>query len=142
MMKYCKDCIFSKNKNSFYCDEAKKVVHRNKIACDSFAKTTMEILGENTNKNINKNMKDTISAMDDMMNAMRGDNKDEISNPKHYTQGEIECIEVLEQLNLDFRLSNVIKYVWRHKDKNGIEDLKKAKWYLDRYIKKPNSNYK
>lgn len=59
---------------------------------------------------------------------------DQINHPDHYTQGPIECIQVLEQLNLDFRLSNCIKYIWRHRTKGGIEDLRKARWYLDRYL--------
>lgn len=59
---------------------------------------------------------------------------DPVNHPPHYTQGAIECITVLEQLNLNYHLSCVIKYVWRHRDKNGLEDLKKAQWYLDRAI--------
>ena len=61
---------------------------------------------------------------------------DSVNHPDHYTSQKIECIEVIEMLNMDFRLSNVIKYIWRHREKNGIEDLKKAQWYLDRFIKK------
>lgn len=54
-------------------------------------------------------------------------------NPSYY-KGKIECIDVIEQLNASFCIGNVIKYVWRWKGKNGIEDLKKAKWYLERAI--------
>jgi len=59
---------------------------------------------------------------------------DPVNHPSHYTQGKIECIEVLEQLDLPFHLSSVMKYIWRYRDKNGVEDLRKARWYLDRYI--------
>lgn len=55
-------------------------------------------------------------------------------NPDYY-RGNIECIAVIEQLEASFCIGNVIKYVWRWKGKNGIEDLKKARWYLDRAIK-------
>jgi len=63
------------------------------------------------------------------------------TNPTHYKQGSIECIEAIESAtsSLDgfegFCVGNVIKYVWRYDNKNGIEDLKKAKWYLDMLIK-------
>ena len=54
-------------------------------------------------------------------------------NPNYY-KGKIECIDVIEQLGASFCIGNVIKYVWRWKGKNGIEDLRKAKWYLERAI--------
>ena len=55
--------------------------------------------------------------------------KDNI-NPAHYRQQPYECIEFTEHLN--FNLGNAFKYIWRYRDKNGIEDLKKAVWYLER----------
>jgi len=59
-------------------------------------------------------------------------------NPSHYKQGSIECIEAIKAaLGVGFIAylwGNIIKYLWRYKDKNGIEDLKKARWYLDRLI--------
>jgi len=54
-------------------------------------------------------------------------------NPAHYA-GEIECIDVIEQQQLGYHLGNVVKYIWRHDKKGKIEDIKKAKWYLDRYL--------
>ena len=57
---------------------------------------------------------------------------DPVSSPKHYTQHKVECIEVVE--NMSFTLGNVIKYVWRADLKGGLQDLEKAKWYLDREI--------
>lgn len=64
-----------------------------------------------------------------------------IEKPLHYTTGSIECIDAIEAavIGLDgieaVCAGNVIKYVWRHKRKNGVEDLKKAKWYLERLIR-------
>lgn len=62
-------------------------------------------------------------------------------NPAHYKKsGSIECIEAIEAATADMSgldavcVANVIKYVWRHKSKNGLEDLKKAQWYLQRLI--------
>ena len=57
--------------------------------------------------------------------------KDNI-NPAHYRQQPYECIEFTE--NMNFNLGNAFKYIWRYRDKNGIEDLKKARWYLQRQL--------
>ena len=51
-------------------------------------------------------------------------------NPSHYRQHAHECIEFTQYLN--FNLGNAFKYIWRHKEKNGREDLEKAVWYLER----------
>jgi hypothetical protein len=60
-------------------------------------------------------------------------------NPSHYKQGPIECIEAIKAaLRGGFTAylwGNILKYTWRWPSKNGIEDLKKARWYLDRLIK-------
>ena len=55
-------------------------------------------------------------------------------NPDHYKRNGIEAVDVIEAFDLNYRLGNVIKYVLRHVGKNGLEDLKKARWYLDREI--------
>lgn len=61
---------------------------------------------------------------------------DSINHPSHYTQYKgFEVIDITEQL--DFTLGNVVKYTLRAGAKeNELEDLKKARWYLDRKIKK------
>jgi hypothetical protein len=59
---------------------------------------------------------------------------EKVNHPSHYNQGKLEVIDVIDDWNLGFYEGNVIKYVSRYKLKNGIEDLKKAKWYLDRLI--------
>ena len=62
--------------------------------------------------------------------------KESVDHPSHYNQG-IEEIDYIESHNMGFNLGNVIKYVTRAKHKGSeLEDLKKAKWYLDREIKK------
>ena len=55
-------------------------------------------------------------------------------NPSHYKQGMIEVIDFIEDQQMDYKEGNVIKYVSRYKYKNGLEDLLKAKWYLQRLI--------
>jgi hypothetical protein len=63
--------------------------------------------------------------------------KEMVDHPSHYNQGKIEVIDAIEDWNLNFCEGNVIKYVARHRHKTEpIEDLKKAKWYLDRLIKR------
>lgn len=59
---------------------------------------------------------------------------DNVNNPKHYTSHKsgIECIQITEHMN--FNLGNAMKYIWRNEGKNGIEDLKKAAWYINREI--------
>ena len=59
-----------------------------------------------------------------------------VNHPKHYNTGKYEAIDVIEDWKLGFHLGNVVKYVARAEHKNDtLEDLKKARWYLDRYIK-------
>ena len=75
---------------------------------------------------------------------------DSINKPNHYTFGKFECIDVIEELskqnNLQgaegFLYGNIIKYLWRYKHKNGIEDLQKARWYLDRLISNTENDFK
>ena len=54
--------------------------------------------------------------------------------PNHYGDSEIDVIKFCQVNNLDFMQGNVIKYVFRYKNKNGLEDLEKAKEYIDRMI--------
>ena len=62
--------------------------------------------------------------------------KDNI-NPHYYTQG-IDCIDYITSKNMSFLEGNVVKYVTRHRMKNGLEDLHKAQWYLTRLIQDYN----
>lgn len=66
--------------------------------------------------------------------------KDNVNHPDHYTQGGVECIDAIAaattgKIGIEaVCVANVIKYLWRYELKNGIEDVKKARWYLDRLI--------
>ena len=67
--------------------------------------------------------------------------KEMVDHPDHYNQGKIEVIDAIEDWDLNFNEGNVVKYVARHRHKiNPLEDLKKAKWYLDRIINKYENN--
>ncbi len=56
---------------------------------------------------------------------------EKVINPSHYRQGNIEVIDFILDQKFNYLEGNIIKYVSRYKFKNGIEDLNKAKWYLD-----------
>jgi len=65
---------------------------------------------------------------------------DTVNKPAHYNNGKVECIEAIDasMTDVEFRgylKGNVLKYVWRYLYKGKpLEDLKKARWYLDRLI--------
>lgn len=73
--------------------------------------------------------------------------QDQVNQPKHYTShpSGIECIEITEHMS--FNLGNAIKYIWRADLKGkSMEDLKKARWYIEREInkreEKPKSDWR
>jgi len=58
-----------------------------------------------------------------------------VNHPPHYKRGGIEAIDVIEAWELGFHLGNAVKYISRAGHKGDeVEDLEKARWYLDRYI--------
>ncbi len=61
-------------------------------------------------------------------------------DPEHYNKWKIEPIKFIMQNQLDFCEGNVVKYVMRWRDKNGIADLKKARQYIDFLIKYEQEN--
>lgn len=65
--------------------------------------------------------------------------KDNINHPSHYETQGIECIQAMEITQgtvavENFCLCNAFKYLWRHDRKGGAEDIKKAIWYLNKYV--------
>jgi|TARA_A100000172_G_scaffold51685_1_gene32558 hypothetical protein len=65
---------------------------------------------------------------------------DSINKPAHYNNGPVECIEAIESMltseeYIGYLRGNSLKYRWRFRYKNGIEDLRKARWYEERLIK-------
>jgi hypothetical protein len=67
--------------------------------------------------------------------------KDNVNHPAHYTAGRVECIDALAAATVELTgieavcTANAIKYLWRWKRKNGVEDIEKAIWYLERLKK-------
>jgi hypothetical protein len=76
--------------------------------------------------------------------------KDNI-NPSHYRQGKVECIDAIEAATINKKgldavcTANVLKYIWRAESKGGVEDLKKAQWYLSKmiaqYVEEPSKEF-
>ena len=67
-------------------------------------------------------------------------NKNNVNHPTHYNTGSIECIDALKSATAGLEgieavcTANAIKYLWRWKHKNGVEDLKKTIWYVNKLI--------
>lgn len=78
-----------------------------------------------------------LNISDDCPNSETTEQNDPVSHPSHYTQGNIEVIDFIEDQKLGYHLGNAVKYICRcgRKDPNKwAEDLEKAKWYINRYI--------
>lgn len=70
------------------------------------------------------------------------ENHDPVNHPSHYTDGKYEVIDFIEDKNLGFHLGNAVKYICRAGKKDSdkeVEDLQKAIWYLDRFVKNSKS---
>ena len=70
---------------------------------------------------------------------------DNVNHPSHYTQGGVECIKAIEAAMTpegfqDYCKGNVMKYIWRWRGKAGVEDLEKARVYLDWLIESAKAN--
>lgn len=65
---------------------------------------------------------------------MKRKEEDNVNEPLHYTQGSIEVLDYIIAKDFNFLEGNIIKYISRYKFKNGLEDLKKAQFYLNKLI--------
>ena len=66
--------------------------------------------------------------------------KDMVNSPPHYNTGNVECIVAIQESMTPeafkgYLKGNIQKYIWRYENKKGLEDLKKAQWYLNKLIK-------
>ena len=80
-----------------------------------------------------------VDTMEKLFNNTENKQEDNVNHPSHYTFGKIELMDYIEDKLSDvecegYFVGNIIKYVSRFRKKNGIEDLKKAQWYLNRLI--------
>ena len=111
-----------------YCDENEKYYARVKSTDGRVA-----MIDENT---------DFISVFEPTSKEVEKTLDDKVSRPSHYTYGDIEIIDFIEQVTKDYKpelafaIGNAIKYISRANRKNGKEDLDKARWYLNRAFEK------
>lgn len=93
---------------------------------DDMLDKSLDIIGETNPKEQETNPSDT--------------KPDMVCHPAHYNQGKVECIDAMAAATVNKRgieaicVSNIIKYLWRYEAKNGLEDVKKAQFYLNRLI--------
>lgn len=118
-----------------------KLVGRWPKYCPTCAEKFSKTYKKDTSKTEERHIEDTNKEIIQVptaehMNAMYGNIKhDAVNHPSHYTRGKIEVIDFIEDQQLSYHLGNVIKYIARAGYKGDkLEDLKKARWYLDRYI--------
>lgn len=86
--------------------------------------------------NSNSNMGSVCGDMSNIQLCMP--RKEQVNHPNHYNQGQYECIAVMESIygieaTMNFCLLCAFKYTWRTNDKDGIQDIDKAIWYLQKY---------
>lgn len=86
--------------------------------------------------NSNNNMGSVCGDMSNIQLCMP--RKEQVNHPNHYNQGQYECIAVMESIygieaTMNFCLLCAFKYTWRTNDKDGIQDIDKAIWYLKKY---------
>ena len=123
----CSYCLLEKFSGEDYCDfdewsDDKLAIAYNHVYKDSEARLD------------GGHLKDAEVKMDENVPDM-------VNHPQHYTQGGIECIDALKAATVGKRgieavcVANIIKYCWRYEEKNGIEDVRKAKWYVERLLK-------
>lgn len=81
-------------------------------------------------------LEDIENKVDEIKKIIGPKTESSVDHPPHYNKhpSGVECIDVVEHMS--FNLGNVIKYLWRADHKNGIEDLEKAAWYLNREVER------
>lgn len=114
-----------------------EAVRKTKAAMDALEKTPVETaleLFKPTTVNFARRKDGAIIDLDRGGKAISA--PDAVNHPAHYKAGGVETIDFIEAKDLNYRLGNVVKYVARagRKATDPIEDLKKARWYLDREI--------
>ena len=134
LVKFCDDChgcnicLLEKFSGGVMCD------------FDEWSDDKLAIAYDHVYKNSEARL-DGSHLKDAELNIEPENKPDMVSHPQHYTQGGIECIDALKAATVGKRgieavcVANVIKYLWRYEKKNGIEDVRKAKFYIERLLK-------
>lgn len=85
-----------------------------------------------------KRLEELEACMDKMLNPDYVEEHDNVNHPPHYNTGNFECIDVMLETQgrravMDFCICNAFKYIYRARNKNAIEDVRKAIWYLHKF---------
>lgn len=164
MQKKCRRCgdTFTVRTHEDYCPECEKVMtppeagYSKEITCEACGETFIHRKDKPTGRwpkycpdclpkysKVPKKKEETVQtiaekivkAIEEPEVKVTPKKEDVINHPSHYTRGNIEVIDFIEDQQLPYHLGNVIKYIARAGHKGDkLEDLKKARWYLDRYI--------
>lgn len=152
MQKKCRRCgdTFTVSTHEDYCPTCEKIMTppeagiRKEITCEACGTTFIHTKDSTAgrwpkycptcipkySKAPKKKLKETLQKELDAIQK-----EDMVNHPPHYTRGKIEVIDFIEDQQMPYHLGNVIKYIARAGHKGDkLEDLKKAQWYLARYI--------
>jgi hypothetical protein len=140
MQKKCRQCgdTFTVRTYEDYCPECEKVMTppgvgvSKELTCEGCGETFVHKKEKAPEKKFKETLRKELDAIQ---------KEDMVNHPTHYTRGKIEVIDFIEDQQLPYHLGNVIKYIARAGYKGDkLEDLKKARWYLDRYINEVMGN--
>ena len=158
MQKKCRRCgdKFTVSTHEDYCPECEKVMtppeagYSKEITCEACGETFIHRKDKPTGRwpkycpeclpkysKVPKKKEETVQTIGEpeVKFVEEPKKEDVINHPSHYTRGTIEVIDFIEDQQLPYHLGNVIKYIARAGHKGDkLEDLKKAQWYLARYI--------
>lgn len=139
--KYCPDCAIK------FCHKSKKEVEEEAKMTTVDSNKTEDRQKIDSKETVDRQKEDSkkeavqVSAAEHMAKMYGNIEHDAVNHPSHYTRGKIEVIDFIEDQQLPYHLGNVIKYIARAGYKGDkLEDLKKARWYLDRYINEVMGN--
>lgn len=140
-----------KAESGFYCKVEREAING---ATRLFPIQYLHLIGNNFNCKVvmDKDLKETFCRVaddlkkfgfiDDLSEWKKKKESDVVNHPSHYTQGKVECIDAIESATINKKgveaicVANIIKYLWRYEAKNGLEDVKKARWYIQKLIEK------
>lgn len=139
--KYCPDCAIK------FCHKSKKEVEEEAKMTTVDSNETVDRQKIDSKETVDRQKEDSkkeavqVPTAEHMAKMYGNIEHDAVNHPSHYTRGKIEVIDFIEDQQLPYHLGNVIKYIARAGYKGDkLEDLKKARWYLDRYINEVMGN--
>lgn len=139
--KYCPDCAIK------FCHKSKKEVEEEAKMTTVDSNKTEDRQKIDSKETVDRQKEDSkketvqVPTAEHMAKMYGNIEHDAVNHPSYYTRGKIEVIDFIEDQQLPYHLGNVIKYIARAGYKGDkLEDLKKARWYLDRYINEVMGN--